>query len=348
MAGGRVGDAFWAGGGEHYFQFADMGTLASLDDMIAADHFDLSQFYKTVVDSMVFNGKMDGVPYAAHPGRCGLFYNKAVFDQAKVSYPTDTWTYDDLLAASLKLVKAGATYGLDFEQNVEAMTNPLRAFGGDVIDAAGKKSLLDRPEAAKAFQWLSDAALKYKISAVGGLQASAITNRRETLFAAGKLAMFMSGMWARGVESYLKDKTVLAIAPTPLGPANSHGPTGVFDALVMTSASRAKSETWQWLKFNVTKEAGILQGQNQRPPGARPDVWESAEMTADPLFRPWPPLLKGAEPLHLPANHRGYDLSQMAQPALESIQLGKQPLEQGLAELHKVVQAALDLPSLAS
>jgi multiple sugar transport system substrate-binding protein len=49
-----------------------------------------------------------------------LYYNKAIFDEAKVAYPTDSWTWDDLLDAAKKLTIVESNgrvkrYGLGME-----------------------------------------------------------------------------------------------------------------------------------------------------------------------------------------------------------------------------------------
>jgi multiple sugar transport system substrate-binding protein len=350
IAGGTVGDAFWGSSIEHYFMYADLGALVPLDDRFKADKIDLGQFYKKVVDGMTFKGNLFGAPFATHPGRTGLFFHKKMFDDAKVAYPTDKWTYDDLLAAAQKLTKAGETFGLSFSPGYFAMIIPARAFGGDLIDAQGKQALISKPETVKGFQWVGDALLKHKVmpNSLVGLTGGEISDQQYKLMSSGKLAMIVSGYWGRQVVNYMKDpdKGAIGVVEAPVGPANSHGAMFEFDALMLTKASKFPAETWQFLKSGTSKEEGFIQVKIGFPPGARPDVWESPELAEDPLFRPWPTILKNAGPLHVASNHRNNDLALRSQPVLDTIWLGKQSVADGTAELNRLVQDILDQPKL--
>jgi len=97
-AGGQLGDVIHVFTGDSTFQiFAANGVLVSLDDFIAADRYDLGQYYKYCVESCKVDGKYYGLPFKAHPSRCGIFFNRDLFDAAGVKYPTNDSTYDDLV-----------------------------------------------------------------------------------------------------------------------------------------------------------------------------------------------------------------------------------------------------------
>src|SRR5215831_1603245 len=56
---GQVADVIWASTGNLH-NFANRGMLAELDPLIAADHYDLSDYLKAGLDSMSLNGKLYG------------------------------------------------------------------------------------------------------------------------------------------------------------------------------------------------------------------------------------------------------------------------------------------------
>ena len=73
--------------------------LEPLDDYIAEEGDEYkSNFYNTLWDYNMMDGSTYGIPvgFTTH---C-LFYNKDLFDQAGLEYPTADWTWDDLQAAA--------------------------------------------------------------------------------------------------------------------------------------------------------------------------------------------------------------------------------------------------------
>ena len=54
------------------------------------------------MSAVTFNGKIYGVPNSGMQPAL-FFYNKDIFDQMKVGYPSPNWTMADLLSAAKKL-----------------------------------------------------------------------------------------------------------------------------------------------------------------------------------------------------------------------------------------------------
>jgi multiple sugar transport system substrate-binding protein len=90
-----------------------------------------------------------------------MMYNKKLFDEAGVSYPTE-WTWDEFVEATLKLTKDTNGDGkpeqfgyilptFDWTIDVPLGTNKARLVSED-----GLKCMLDTPEAIETIQWLAD------------------------------------------------------------------------------------------------------------------------------------------------------------------------------------------------
>ena len=82
------------------------GILDDMTDAIASSDIK-DNFSDTLVNNYVRDGKNYAVPKDFDTN--ALWYNKDLFDQAGVEYPTDDMTYDDLvaLATELKVNRAG-------------------------------------------------------------------------------------------------------------------------------------------------------------------------------------------------------------------------------------------------
>lgn len=87
--------------------FAD-GLLANkmeydMTSLIESKNIDLSQYEPSVVEAIrdISDGKIYGLP--VYTNNLVLFYNKAIFDQFGVEYPTDGMTWDEAHEKALKL-----------------------------------------------------------------------------------------------------------------------------------------------------------------------------------------------------------------------------------------------------
>ena len=88
--------------GAFFIPLAAKGALLDLDPLIRADAgFDLGDFYPELVELCRYQGRLYSLP--RYTSVYVLFYNKDLLDAAGVSYPDESWTWDDYLAAARKL-----------------------------------------------------------------------------------------------------------------------------------------------------------------------------------------------------------------------------------------------------
>jgi ABC-type glycerol-3-phosphate transport system substrate-binding protein len=82
-------------------QFIRQGAFADLTPFIEQDGFKLDAFYPDAMAQFAYDGRQWGIVTVAAPEV--VFYNKTMFDAAKVAYPTDDWTFEDMRVAARKL-----------------------------------------------------------------------------------------------------------------------------------------------------------------------------------------------------------------------------------------------------
>jgi len=179
--------------------YAKSGILLAIDDYIAVDNFSLETLLPAAVaqyrwqegdfDSGGEGGKMYGLPSDAQSQI--LAYNKNMFDAAGVSYPSDDWTWDDLVAAGQTITKADQNiWGMQFiSPGIMTKGNFLFAADGGNHTADFSKSMLDTPESIEAFKWNWDLVYTHKISPTPGALSG--TNP----FMSGQVAMVVDGVW---------------------------------------------------------------------------------------------------------------------------------------------------------
>jgi len=137
--------------------------LAPLDPLIAKDKFDTADIVPAVIDG-IKAASTDGKLYALSPmfSSSALVYNKKMFDEAGVPYPTDGMTWEQMFDLARRLTKGeGETkvHGFNFYSQAHgdlfsmswAYTQPLQL---RVWDDKGEKMMVDSDEWEKAWKTL--------------------------------------------------------------------------------------------------------------------------------------------------------------------------------------------------
>ncbi len=184
-----------------------------------------------------------------------LFYNKDMFDAAKVAYPTASWTYDDLRKAAKELTKVGSDgkisqfgfYADPWDMEL-IWSEAIWAYGGDIINADHTKTLIAEPNALKAWQLLHDMMFvdkSYPDTTTAGEYGG-------DPFLAGVAAMTTIGHWA--VPGYAEASFKWDVAPMPKGPAGQA--TSVNSAgFVVGKASKNPDAAFEFLKYVLSEPA---------------------------------------------------------------------------------------------
>ncbi len=182
-----------------------------------------------------------------------LFYNKDMFDAAKLPYPTDKWTLDDLRKTAKALTKEvdgkkqwGFTTDLwDMEL---FWSENIWAHGGDILNADHTQTLIGEPKARDAWHLLSDMVTVDK----------SVPNSDEAqeyggdAFLGGAAAMDTMGHWA--VNDRLAAGLNMGVAPIPAGPAGRA--TSVNSAgFVAAKDGKHPAAAWEFIKYALSEEA---------------------------------------------------------------------------------------------
>jgi len=207
-------------------RYAAAGLLADMGDVYKPDEAPLK--------SLAFTYKGKVVGYSCADEVLLLYYNRKMFDDARIPYPPATaakaWTWKEFVNVAKKLTKdqngktpndAGfdassiVTYGADF--NRLSWMWPVLAYsnGGGVMTADGKTLLLGKPETIEALQAIADLSLKDKVAPSVGDRGN-MPSLDVTLLT-GKVAMATSGQWEIGVslKNSLADGLVYGVGVLP-------------------------------------------------------------------------------------------------------------------------------------
>lgn len=154
---------------------------------------DTTPYSAGTINAVSSNGKLYAVPESF--STCLLFYNKALFDQAGASYPTDDWTWADAQAAAEKIRSLGDDiWGYNQPITYNEFYKSIAGNGGSLLNSDYTAFTVNTPE--------NVAVLDAMINRVRG-DKRVMPNKEDLagrgdwdLFEAGKLGMVITGVWA--------------------------------------------------------------------------------------------------------------------------------------------------------
>lgn len=251
IAGGEAPDVV-AMNFENLQQFAALGALAELDPLVDKDRFDLTQFYDTTVGMHQYEGKQYGLP--ATFSTVPLFINKTLFDEAGISYPDGTWSWEELIEAGKQLTRDEDGDGIIDVYGYAQAWWPMYIFLNDASFFTDDGNCgLSSPEAVAALQKMADLTLVEKISPT---RADLSTQSDWDMFIAGKLAMFPVGPWAIGPYQNNITDFEWDVAEHP---AMAQKATFLFgNAYAITAASKNQDAAWEFVKFASGVPGGTI------------------------------------------------------------------------------------------
>lgn len=171
---------------ENFAAYAAKGALAEITDV------DTSGINQTALQAFEVDGKQYGVPGSF--SNVVLIYNKDLFDQAGVSYPTDAWTWDDVQSASEKIKALGDDiYGINVPITYNEFFKVAAQYGGSLLNEDKTEFTINSPENKKAAEMMIgriiDSNIQPTETQLGGM-------RDWDLFESGRLGMIPTGIWA--------------------------------------------------------------------------------------------------------------------------------------------------------
>ncbi|MCX6046091.1 MAG: sugar ABC transporter substrate-binding protein [Chloroflexi bacterium] len=186
--------------------FAKLGIAMNLDPFLektgAFSEKDADKYFLKTLDGLRYpgtKGALYAVPYEWVT--IVFYYNTDIFDAAGEAYPTNDWTYEKIAEVGKKLTKTEGDkitqFGFISGWDYSILDSSLYANGGSILTDDYTKAVLDSPENEATVQWWVDQIQKNKIAP---LPAEFTEGGPEALFATGKVAMAILGVW--GIQTF--------------------------------------------------------------------------------------------------------------------------------------------------
>ena len=205
--------------------FADAAVLLDLAPFATRAGIVLQDFFPNVLGMFTRGDTVLAFPKGFSP--VVYYYNRALFDAAKVAYPRDGWTFDDFLqtAKALTIDRDGDgtpdQWGTAVDRRFHTWQAMVWSGGGDILAPDGKRSTgtLDAPAAVRSLEFLTSLATVHRVAPRPNA-FRAVSGNETRLFYSGRLALLPSGHWLiPNIRGQLeKGKLSLGVVSFPRAP----------------------------------------------------------------------------------------------------------------------------------
>jgi multiple sugar transport system substrate-binding protein len=227
-------------------------TAVDLSSRIKEPGVDWNDFWPAERQAVQVGDKVIGMP--ALVDNLALVYNKKLFDQAGIPYPTANWTWDDFRSAAQKLTDPSAKqFGWAYvadgsEDTVWRFDALLWQAGGDILNSDNTKAEFNSPagvQAATLLQQMSTVDHSVYLDNGNGNYAN--------LFNSGKIAMLFTGPW--DLSSFPDVNYGVQVLP---GLTNHQTISGPDQWVLFNNGSQRTQAAWTFLKWFTSAQQALI------------------------------------------------------------------------------------------
>lgn len=273
MSTGDAWDVFMINGA-YFSQAVPEGQLADITDRIRQAGIKLGDYTVDPVNSE-YRGKMYALPYELNMS--AILYNQDLFDRAGVAYPTDDWTWKDLLEKAQKLtVKQGnrtVQWGFYSENHYASQLSFIAQNGGAFVNAAHTQSRIAEPAAVEALQFMVDLVRKYGVSPAASELPPGVNP-----FMTNRVAMVVG--YSFSVQPTLEAPFRWGVAMWPQN--KQHGNAYWTQGVGLYARSKNQDAAWEFAKYLMGAEAQTIMARERGATPSLKSVAKSSAYTAAP------------------------------------------------------------------
>ena len=231
--------------------YSSKKQLVAIDDYLSEAGLDLEETFGPVGANYTWDGATYGVPDRS--GAMVMYYNKDLFDEAGVDYPSAEWDWDDFLDAAKKLTDpAKGQFGFGGVGWWPQWFSLVAQNGGHVLDPETGAPGVNSPEAVEALQFAYDMYFTHKVAPTSvdysnmGPEMGA-----DGAFQQGLVAMNPTGFWLVGGNADIEGLN-WGIAPFFHGAEKAVSAFG--SALVIPTAAKNPKGSFEIIQFLTSVE----------------------------------------------------------------------------------------------
>jgi multiple sugar transport system substrate-binding protein len=348
LAGGTLGDVIWSALGGASIQFAySQGQVAPVNDLVASEGVDLTQWYEGCLNGITVEGNLLGLPFKAHPGLAVIYYNQTAIEAEGLAVPEPTWTQEDHIELAKALTKTDGdrTTQFGFLPGVgswwKTFVTLTRSFGGQLLSEDGTQFLIMEDAGRQAMQYVTDLFHTHKV----GPLPDQIVGTTNEMWISGVLATYQGGTSVSVTGGTIGDAFEWMVVPNAAGPAGVGGSDYEVDAQCVTTTTEHPNEAFQWVQYLCNRESGVQLGLIGGTVGGRPDVYGAEELLVFPFRVVFKEIMDNAMASRITANWRQTEAEANFAQLMQPIWAGaEQPTDAYLETIRAQVQDIMNKP----
>ena len=315
------------------------GAVPSLEPYLETDteFWDDDDFNPESLISYRWDNQLHFIPYDEGPTGL-MFYNKDIFDEAGVDYPTADWTFEDMLEIAVKLTGGEGQEKIWGYDGLPSMGGTLNAtylapWGGKWwIEPCELESVIDSEEAIAALEWWVSLRLEHEVTPTPADQATLPGNA----FAFGRQAMMRGATWnIPWIHDSLEANWDIQHYPTgPVGRSCASLGSGYG----ITRNAQDGDAAWEYLRNYLSTEGQIFMwastGRGSPSRWSAWDAWMESPLSPESNFVAKEMLEEYAvhEALDSPF---GKEISDVSQPLWDLAMLGEMPVRESVIQIQE-------------
>jgi multiple sugar transport system substrate-binding protein len=346
QAGGTLGDVVWSalGGATIQFSWAN-NVIAPIDDLVASQNVDLSEWYEGCINAITVEGNLLGLPFKAHPGLAVVYYNQSAMEEAGIEPPDASWTMDDHVEIAKALTKEEggriAQYGYLPDVGWKSFVTGLRAFGGQLINEDGTQFQLTSEEGMQFVNYTYDYFQTHKVAP----SPEAMMGTAQEMWIAGALATWQAGTSGSVSHKAIDGRFEWMAVSNPVGPGGVGGSDYEVDAYCITTTTTHPNEGFEWVKYLCNRDSGVQLGLIGGTVGGRPDVYGAEELLVFPFRHVFKDVMDNAMASRITANWRQQEAESSFTQLMQPLWNGEeQPTDAFVASVSEQIQEIMDKP----
>ena len=267
MAGGEHLDALYPRSVPLFGALVARGQLADIAPLIERDGIDLEPYGAAIPAFMSHGDRIYGLPYRYD--RFIMYYNKDIFDDAGIPYPSEDMTWEDYRELAMRLTSGEGIdkiYGAFFGPSDFFFNTPGLQYGlpFDTMDMERWRE-----------GWTAFYNMMYVDGSAQDWPSLRSINADQTHFLNGRAAMTINGSWfmnliiteLRSGRSDIRWGAQRVPVSESLSAQGVHGTRASVTPVSMTSNAREVEATWQLMQFIASEEGASILASHLITPG---------------------------------------------------------------------------------
>ncbi len=274
-------------------EVASKGALMPLEDRVAADAYDVADFFAGSMAPYTYDSHLCALPLRG--STMVLYYNKDLFDAAGVAYPHDDWTRDDFLAAAQRLTVHEDGRVVQIGCVPEEPTSWIHSAGGSYASDDLSELRFTDPRTLDALQFYADLRNVHRVTPAN-MGGDGQDPTGVNIFDSGRVAMLISGPWELATFSHIR-KFRWDVAMFPKGPEGRQTRYAGIGFGIWSGTSKPDA-AWDLVKYICSAESSRLTSQFPTDIPARRSVAYSRDFLKPQYAWDMHVFLRAMEPEH--------------------------------------------------